>query len=110
MHTVLFTIIAFGFFMLYNTSKKVKFEKQCALTNWIRNNKKIATILAYSLLAISFVLEIRLDGFAIGAFTYFVYLMFIGIAILSLYPTIAIKTKHIASIVGLCLFFEVVIF
>ncbi|MDM1496912.1 hypothetical protein HX063_16140 [Myroides odoratimimus] len=50
MHTILFSITAFAFFMLYNTSQKVKYEKKCSLTTWIRTNTKTAKIMAYALL------------------------------------------------------------
>lgn len=110
MQTVLFLIIAFAFFMLYNTSKKVKYEKKCSLTSWIRLNTKRSKIIAYSLLIITLVIESIYEGLGVGSFTFFIYLMFIGSAILTLYPMIPFKTKHVISVFALGLFLEFVIF
>ncbi|MDM1366961.1 hypothetical protein HX024_01700 [Myroides marinus] len=110
MQTVLFSIIAFAFFMLYNTSQKVKYEKKCSLTTWIRSNTKLSKIIAYSLLVITLIAESIYDGLGVGSFTFFIYLMFIGSAILTLYPMIPFKAKHVISVVALGFILEFVIF
>lgn len=110
MHTVLFLIIAFAFFMLYNTSKKVKYEKKCSLTTWVRSNTKQAKIIAYSLLIITLIVNSIYEGLGVGSFTFFIYLMFIGSAILTLYPMIPFKTKHVISVFAVGLFLEFVLF
>ncbi|WP_286397562.1 hypothetical protein [Myroides odoratimimus] len=98
MHTLLFSITAFAFFMLYNTSQKVKYEKKCTLTTWIRSNTKLSKIIAYSLLIIALTTESIYEGLGVGSLTFFIFLMFIGSAILTLYPMLSFKTKHIVSL------------
>ncbi|EHO08137.1 hypothetical protein HMPREF9715_02767 [Myroides odoratimimus CIP 101113] len=110
MHTLLFSITAFAFFMLYNTSQKVKYEKKCTLTTWIRSNTKLSKIIAYSLLIIALTTESIYEGLGVGSLTFFIFLMFIGSAILTLYPMLSFKTKHIVSFIGLGLFLELLIF
>lgn len=109
MYTIICTLTALGFFVLYNTSQKVKFNKSCVFTQWIRSHKKPSVVIALLLLTISLILEIIVDGVAIGIFTFLVYLMFIGSAILSLYPTLSIRLSHIGALIGGCLFFEVIL-
>ncbi|MDM1396820.1 hypothetical protein HX049_06495 [Myroides odoratimimus] len=110
MHTILFSITAFAFFMLYNTSQKVKYEKKCSLTTWIRTNTKTAKIMAYALLAMTLIIESIYQGIGVGSLTFFIFLMFIGSSILTLYPMLSFKAKHIISLIGLGLFIEIVMF
>ncbi len=110
MQTVLFSITALAFFMLYNTSQKVKYEKKCALTTWLRSNIKLSKIIAYSLLCIALVAETIYHGIGVGSLTFFIYLMFIGSTILTMYPMLSFKTKHIVGLIGLGLFIETLIF
>ncbi|MDR0229601.1 MAG: hypothetical protein LBI72_11170 [Flavobacteriaceae bacterium] len=110
MHTILFLLIAFAFFILYNTSLKVKYDKTCTLTNWVRTHIKQSKIIAYSLLLITFIIESIYEGLGVGSLTFFIYLMFIGSAILTLYPILSLRIKHIVSIVAIGLFIEIVIF
>lgn len=110
MQTILFSLIAFAFFMLYNTSQKVKYDKTCALTHWVRSHIKQSKIIACGILLISLILENIKEGIGVGSLTFFIYFMFIASAILTLYPMLALKTKHIVSIVSIGLFVEYIIF
>ncbi|MCC9041143.1 hypothetical protein LNQ81_00115 [Myroides sp. M-43] len=110
MHTILFSITAFAFFMLYNTSEKVKYEKKCTLTTWLRSNTKLSKIIAYSLLTIVLFIESIYEGIGVGSLTFFIFLMFIGSSILTFYPMLSFKTKHIVSFIGVSLFIEFIIF
>lgn len=110
MYTIFFAIVALAFFMLYNTSKKVKFDKQCNLTNWIRNNKQTARITAYSLLSLTLIGEIMYEGLGVGSLTFFIYIMFIGPAIMVVYPTLPTKPSYVAGLLGISLIVETLIF
>ncbi|WP_413512980.1 hypothetical protein [Myroides odoratus] len=110
MHTLLFTLMTLAFFMLYNTSLKVKYESQSPFTFWIRNNRKKTLAMAYPLLIVSLIAFLFLDGFAIGAFTFFIGLMFIASLIIAMYPLFLLHQKQIYLFLGLCLFFELIIF
>lgn len=110
MHTLLLTLMAFAFFALYNTSLKVKYENQSTWTMWIRNHRRSATSIAYILLVISLIFFVFLDGLAIGSFTFFIGLMFIASLIIAMYPLLLLHQKYTCLFVGLCLFFELVIF
>lgn len=100
MYTLLLTTLFLAFFILYNTSQKVKFDKKCAISSWIRTNRSKSKYIALSLFALSLAFEIALDGYGIGSFTYFVSLMFVGSAVIALYPTLRIKRNIVLSIIG----------
>ncbi|MEK6451209.1 MULTISPECIES: hypothetical protein [Myroides] len=110
MYTLLFGIAALSFFMLYNSSKKVKFNKRCPFTDWLRENKILSKRIAYSLLVITLLTEIAYEGIGVGSLTFILYLMFIGSAVVAIYPTISMKYTQVLSLIGVCLLFEFILF
>lgn len=110
MHTLLFALMGLAFFVLYNTSLKVKYEGKSSFTTWIRSHRKPAVLLAYGLLLILAVAFILLDGIAIGAFTFFIGLMFIASLIIAMDPLYLLRQKYVFLLLGGCLFVELILF
>lgn len=110
MYTLLFCLVTLSFFMLYNSSQKVKFTKHCLFTSWIRNNQTTAKSIAYILLLSSLLFQMLLNGIGVGLINYAIFLMLTASLIVATYPTISMKYTHIFSLVGVSLLFEYILF
>ncbi len=110
MYTLLFCLVTLSFFMLYNSSQKVKFTKHCLFTVWIRNNRKTAKYIAYALLLSSLLLQIQYNGLGVGLMTYAMFLMLTSVITVATYPTISMKYTQVLSLVGVSLLFEYILF
>lgn len=110
MYTLLFCLVTLSFFMLYNSSQKVKFTKHCLFTTWIRNNRMTAKSIAYALLLSSLLLQILVNGIGVGLINYVMFLMLTASLTVATYPTISMKYTHVLSLVGVSLLFEYILF
>lgn len=96
MTTLLFFISLIGFFLLYNTSKKVKLKRSFLLEEIAQKNPKYSKITGMSLISLALIGSILYWGMGAGIFAFFVVLMTVGSAVVLMAPLKYLRHKLVA--------------
>lgn len=110
MYTTIVLLLFFAFLLLYNLSKKSKWETK---TDWIikmASQPLLTRVISFSIMLISCLVLICLNGLAAGIFGFIVMLMAMGSLIVLLFPFHYLSAKHIVILYMLFAGLELFIF
>lgn len=110
MHTLIILLSCFGFFMLYNTSKRAKLSAAGRLEQLLQRYPRNAKRTGVLLVLISMVAFVYLDGLGVGLFAGVLLLMASAAYIVAIAPLYYLRFKHIAVVALSSLFLELFIF
>jgi len=110
MYSTVIALIFLAFLLLYNLSKKNKWEGRPEWAKKMVSGKLLSRSVSMVLLLISLFLLILFTGTGAGIFTFIVVLMAVGSLIVLLSPFRYITARHLIILYGLSLIFEIIIF
>lgn len=105
--TLAMTCCGLGFFMLYNTSKKVRFSESDKFGRWLQQHSAMATSLGLLFIAVSFLILIFQLGLGVGILTAFLLLMTSAALIIVIAPLRYLKIQSIIALVLICVLLEI---
>lgn len=110
MYTTILLICCFGFFCLYNTSKRAKLVTGGGVEQWLQSNERVARSIGLSCLFLTIMALIWMDGAVMGTLNTVLMLMAAGCYIVGLAPFRFFKLNHLICIGLVAFLFEFLIF
>ena len=110
MFSIALILVLVGFFVLYAGSRKARFVPNGPVGKWASTYPVPARSTGIVLVLTAFILLIWNDGVAVGLFKAMLLLMTIACIMVSVAPLRYFNTWHIALIVLISLFLELIIF
>jgi len=110
MYTTIVLLLFVAFLLLYNLSKKSKWETK---TDWVvkmASQPVLTRVISFSMMVISCLILICINGLASGIFGFIVILMAMGSLIVLLFPFHYLSTKHVVILYVLFAGLELFIF
>ncbi|MGS2760706.1 hypothetical protein [Sinomicrobium sp. M5D2P9] len=106
MTTLVVAITFFGFYALYNTSKRAILSHSLKIERWMQAHGKESKAGGLSLLFVALVLSVLHYGTAAGIFAFFVILMTLGSLIVIVAPLRFLRYQALILILLLSITFE----
>lgn len=110
MYSTIILLLFFAFLLLYNLSKKSKWEGKPQLAVQLETRKTLSRGISFSLMLVACLLLIFMIGTGAGIFAFIVIQMAMGSLIVLLFPFHYITAKHVVILYLLFIGFESFIF
>jgi len=110
MYSTVIALIFLAFLLLYNLSRKNKWEGRPDWAKKMESDKLLSRGISAALMVISLLLLIFFSGTGAGIFAFIVVLMAVGSLIVLLSPFRYVNAKHLVIFFVLSLIFEIIIF
>jgi len=110
MYSTVIALIFLAFLLLYNLSRKNKWEGRPDWAKKMESDKLLSRGISVALMVISLFLLIFFSGTGAGIFAFMVVLMALGSLIVLLSPFRYINARHLVILYVLSLIFETIIF
>ena len=110
MYSTIITLLFFAFLLLYNLSRKNKWENKPSWAKDLASRKLLSRSVSFALMGISCMLLMYAAGTGSGIFAFIVILMGMGCLIVLLSPFRYVAAKHLVALYAVSLIFEHFIF